>query len=308
MPDGHFGSLPIPYNVTENPNSLAEEIAQLDSEKASKSTTINGKSLEADRVIYAQDVPSKNVLPGIASTQTISGVTFTVNADGTISTSGTATAEVQFYRTLLADETISYNGMILSGCPDGGGTDTFWLGIQRASTPWTWYARDYGDGATIASESANANLMILVRSGQNMNGKVFRPMIRLASIEDAEYVPYSKTAVELTKEAIDYHTVIKKSYANTNVKASALKARRQGNVVYIASPQDSKAMAAGTTTFVTLDAEFRPTAENVTVPLANVFDGSFVTILTTGAIVIYHPTAVSSAANNCAFSAVYIVD
>ena len=203
MPDGYFGSLPIPYNVKADPNSLAEEIAQLDSEKANKTTTINGKSLEEDRVIYAQDVPSKNLLPNTASTQTINGVTFTVNSDGSISTSGTASADISYtFITLTQAEASQYSGCILSGCPSGGADSSYYFKMQRNGSPWTGYGTDYGNGVTLATIDAQAYIFIGVKSGTNMNGKTFRPMIRLASIEDDSYVPYSKDTIELTKDSI----------------------------------------------------------------------------------------------------------
>lgn len=225
MPDGYFDSLPIPrknvdlagmqQNIASLQSGLAQEILDresADATKANKSTTINGKSLAEDRVIYAQDVPSKNLLPNTASTQTINGVTFTVNSDGSISTSGTASAVVEFFiyangywspSPYPFDKSQEY---ILSGCPTGGTDSSYSLRIYEYNgSSSTGNYKDYGSGVTFTPNSSGTGclVMIAIQSGTNMNGKTFRPMIRLASIEDDSYVPYAKTNVELTKIVTD---------------------------------------------------------------------------------------------------------
>lgn len=178
-------------DVQESVDELALKEAQLESTKADKSTTINGKDLSANRVIYAQDIPSKNLLPNNASTTTTNGVTFTVNADGSISTSGTASSGIQFtigYLTLKSG--IQY---AFSGCPSGGDLGSYFINFSGV-------VNDTGNGATATPASdVTTNAVINIVSGTNMNGKTFRPMIRLASIEDDSYVPYAKTNAELSK-------------------------------------------------------------------------------------------------------------
>ena len=195
-------------DVQESVDELALKEAQLESTKANKSTTINGKSLEENRVIYAQDIPSKNLLPNNASTTTTNGVTFTVNADGSISTSGTASAGVEFF--IYANGYWSpspypfdkSNQYILSGCPTGGTDSSYSLRIYEYNgSSSTGNYKDYGSGVTFTPNASGTGclVMIAIQSGTNMNGKVFRPMIRLASIEDDSYVPYAKTNVELSQ-------------------------------------------------------------------------------------------------------------
>ena len=239
MPDGYFDSLPIPrknvdltgmqQNIASLQSGLAQEILDrtaADATKANKSTTINGKDLSENRVIYVQDIPSKNLLPNTASTQTINGVTFTVNSDGSISTSGTASADISYTLiTLTQAEASQYSGCILSGCPSGGADSSYYFKMQRNGSPWTGYGTDYGNGVTLATIDAQAYIFIGVKSGTNMNGKTFYPMIRLASIEDDSYAPYSKTNVELTHMRLQY-----KDYTKTNITITSSLYTSVGNL------------------------------------------------------------------------------
>ena len=251
MPDGYFGSLPIPYNVKADPNSLAEEIAQLDSEKADKTTTINGKSLEADRTLYVQDIPSKNLLPNNASTTTVNGVTFTINADGSISTSGTASSGIQFtIGSLTLKSGIQY---AFTGCPSGGDLGSYFINFSGV-------VNDTGNGATATPASdVTTNAVINIVSGTNMNGKTFRPMIRLASIDDDSYVPYAKTNVELSKDLIDisssfvWNTSV--TFSTKTIVAFYDPVRRlvMGNMAY-----DASAAISSSTFHIQIASAYRP--------------------------------------------------
>lgn len=143
------------------------------------------------RELFVQDIPSKNLLPNTATTQTLSGITFTVNDDGSITANGTATAQAY----LTVGSISNLGQVILSGCPEGGGDTTYFLTTRTTSYTQQY---DYGTGVTINNTVAE-QVQIIIRSGVTVSNLVFRPMIRLASIEDDTYVPYAKTNVELTK-------------------------------------------------------------------------------------------------------------
>lgn len=121
---------------------------------------------------------------------TSNGVTFAINADGTVSCSGTATgtAVLKIYRTFDIAEDI-----ILNGCPSGGDYSGGYSMIvaDTNGSPVT-NGIDAGSGATIASANvANIKqIQIIARTGTVMDGKVFKPMIRLATVSDATFAPY----------------------------------------------------------------------------------------------------------------------
>lgn len=133
----------------------------------------------------------KNLLSHSATTQTINGVTFTVNDDGTISLSGTATQNTNYFLSIGARD--CPNGTFtLSGCPAGGGTSTYYFRIDNAIGGRI--ADDYGGGAgnsqfTITNGKIYT-VFINVKAGVNTNGLVFRPMIELGTTATT-YEPYN---------------------------------------------------------------------------------------------------------------------
>ena len=79
------------------------------------------------------DTGAKNLLKITAQSQTVSGVTFTVNNDGTITVNGTNStdANIFYYLVQRGDavlrEKILNKTVALSGCPQGGSTSTYRL-------------------------------------------------------------------------------------------------------------------------------------------------------------------------------------
>lgn len=159
-----------------------------------------------------------NSLENFASTAVVSPVTFTVNADKTVTaTATTATSSVCNCNITWTSKNYKLKAGTykLTGCPDGGkvptGTnDTFAIECynQTAGSRIGW---EIGNGLvfTLTAESV-INVSISIRSGYNLNGsKVFKPMISLASMNLSynDYVPYAKSNRELTEDvnAINEH-------------------------------------------------------------------------------------------------------
>ena len=151
-----------------------------------------------DAVGVVAALGAKNLLKVTSTTQTINGVTFTVNADQTVSLSGTATATATF---VIVDNATSNaipdGSYILTGCPSGGGNNTYDLRWYLYSSGKSAY--DQGSGASVnkTGNTTSSNIAILIRSGVNTDGLVFRPMLRNSEITDAAYVPYAPTNREL---------------------------------------------------------------------------------------------------------------
>lgn len=135
----------------------------------------------------------KNLLPNNATSITHNGITYTVNNDGTISVSGTATANAYILFPIISLKKGKY---ILSGCPDVNQSESkAFLYITSLSV------FDYGNGAEfeLLSDNDNINVAIRVNAGVSFSSTItFKPMIRPAEIEDPTYVPYAKSNVELT--------------------------------------------------------------------------------------------------------------
>ena len=143
---------------------------------------------------------AKNLLPTTAITQTFNGVTFTANADGTVTVSGTAT-ETTYYGIQYQGFKLPNKNLILSGCPSGGSSSTYELQVRSTesdSSQWQMII-DHGDSPSFVADNNRVYVSYIgVMQGQTVSNLVFKPMLRPASITDDTYVPYSMTNRELT--------------------------------------------------------------------------------------------------------------
>ena len=131
----------------------------------------------------------RNKLPNTATSQTVNGITFTVNADGSITANGTATADAEIIVYNVNTDANDYTGCVLSGCPAGGSGSTYFM---RYSNKSDGINNDYGAGVTIDSEYTGAAAVIArIKSGVVASNLIFKPMLRLASDPDSTYAPPS---------------------------------------------------------------------------------------------------------------------
>ena len=142
---------------------------------------------------------AKNLLENNGATQTISGVAFTKNNDGSVTVNGTATANINYdINTEYAFEAES----ILTGTPSDAPANLF-LYSYPVNTPSSGGSQktDNGTGATLDYPEANIlRIRIYMASGVTASNVVFKPMIRLAADTDSTYQPYAKTNQQLTTE------------------------------------------------------------------------------------------------------------
>ena len=141
----------------------------------------------------------KNLLENTATTTTISGVTCTVNDDGSVTLNGTATGNhVNFS---IKENFYLPNGeYILSGCPKGGSTNTYYFCLYDGET----LCKDIGEGGTFV---ANGNMLQFVRivivSGQKVENLTFYPMIRKADVTDDTYEKCTGLSVDTRLNDVD---------------------------------------------------------------------------------------------------------
>ena len=151
---------------------------------------IEGKSEQETR-------SGKNLLP-IANTfggsTTISGVTFTLNKDGTIKVNGTASAGISLYLFNdyidLPSGTYTLSDSITSGV---SGTTYFLFCDVKHKDGSAW---DTKNMSTVSSEKTRtmgenfkAKVRIVIRSGQTLNNVVFKPQLEKNSVA-TEYEQY----------------------------------------------------------------------------------------------------------------------
>lgn len=132
---------------------------------------------------------AKNLLKNNAVSQTINGVTFTVNSDGSVILNGTA----------------SDNGFFnLNTNLVGIFTADMYVGLGAESATQNGYTLSHGvsnSEFTIGYTLSNHTCWIGILNGKVYNNVTVYPMIRLASIEDDTYEPYSMTNQQLTPYA-----------------------------------------------------------------------------------------------------------
>lgn len=184
--------------------------SQVDSIASDLDATISLEANERKEQIAAMiDSGAKNRLNVFeTASQSIAGIQWTINADGTVSATGTASANSFLY--LIPNNTnISYGiETHISGCPAGGSSSTH--EIQVAMVGGATY-HDYGDGETIPSTYVYRYFVCCVRSGQNIptsSPLIFHPMIcdawKYALTPD--FVPYSPSNAELAALIRRYHS------------------------------------------------------------------------------------------------------
>ena len=175
--------------ITDEEREKLAALENYDDSEVKSQTALNRSTLGYQR---------KNLLKNAAVSQTIRGMTFTVNKDGSVTANGTATA--------TADISISTKSPILNGdytltcCPAGGSADSY-RAIARIydseDNPLTATLIDTGEGLTVTgSDDSYINVIIRISSGVTAENLTFRPMLRCAEIIDGTYEPYKPSVEE----------------------------------------------------------------------------------------------------------------
>ena len=128
--------------------------------------------------------------PYYYSSGTVSnGVTFTVNDDGSVSTSGTATTGTPIFY-MMYNQTLAAGTYTISGCPSGGSSTTYGIRVYR-HVGATTLVSDYGSGSTFTlDEATSIRIGIRLSPQLDYSGLTFYPMLEAGSIARS-YQPYS---------------------------------------------------------------------------------------------------------------------
>ncbi len=179
---------------------------------------------EADYIDYEEQKQHrvrKNLLPNTATSQTINGVTFTVNSDRSITCNGTANASAP--SVLYIPFTLPIKLYELSGCPDSGGAGTYRVDIRKNDYSMYKYNGNnvVDDGTGCLFDGGNNQYCIRIAPGYTCNNLTFYPMIRKADIEDDTYEPYiTNTELNVTLPSISVPSGINILSVETGVQPS----------------------------------------------------------------------------------------
>lgn len=170
---------------------------------------------------------SLNLLPIYDDIKIANGVTRTYSAEnGTITLNGncTATSSVTLKTKNNEDLEITLKAntiYTLSGCPDGGGSNTFWLDIRKKGSTSVWQT-DIGNGVTFFVDEETVvvpNLRIV--NGYAFNNKIFTPMLNIG--KKIKFYPYSSKIANDKKARIEIDRQSNNTYATGGLVNSILK-------------------------------------------------------------------------------------
>lgn len=160
-------------------------------------SVIEDTSITPDNFIYEPYAniilrqSNKNLLPNNATTQTINGVTFTKNSDGSVTANGTATGDHARY--IIGRFNFNSNvDYFMSGCPINGSNSTYRMDAFLAADGNVsgGLSEDFGNGVNIKlPEDAYRDIRIIVFNGATVDNLTFYPMINLGTTI-SDYVPH----------------------------------------------------------------------------------------------------------------------
>ncbi len=146
----------------------------------------------------------KNKLPNNITSGVLNDVTFTVDSEGIITLSGTASAEAIKVGTFTLDA-----GSYLYSSEDNETFSTYDTYISVKSTGVTIARGMSGYESFTLTESTELNLGVRVRNGVNVDDVVIKPMIRLSTAQSG-FEPYSNIC------PISGHTDVTVTVASTS--------------------------------------------------------------------------------------------
>lgn len=189
------------------------DYSQLTNKPSVNGVTLSGNKTSADLGISgAEDVSAivnvygsknLNVYPYQETTETLNGVTFRDNGDGSITVSGATTSAYAVFSIRLDGVSpfkLKKGTYKLSGCPNKSGLS---IVFQFNVNGETISAVDTGSGATftLTADATTKWCYLYVDSNVDLTTAVtFYPMLRDARISDATFVPYALTNRELTSK------------------------------------------------------------------------------------------------------------
>lgn len=154
------------------------------------------------REVAGNSIVLKQLLPANGNSETINGITFTHNGDGTISVVGTATAITNHYFNGPTGGLLANHKYLLKGCPAGGGANSYTLYCSG-----NLYDRGNGFIATITSNQT-PSCRIEIYNGITINA-TFRPQLfdiadSITTVEEFnrifpnDYYPYNAGEIRNT--------------------------------------------------------------------------------------------------------------
>lgn len=184
---------------------LAAVNSGIDSAKVEQiETNKNNISTDEAALVELVDSGAKNLLKITATSGTVSGVTYTVNDDKTISFNGTADETISL--DLTVPSTVAGKTYFISGCPAGGATSNTYRQLIRDITNQQNLGSDIGNGVAITFQNPIENVVVRINifSGYTANNLTFKPMLCSKAAWDISqtYQPHRPSYQELYERVV----------------------------------------------------------------------------------------------------------
>lgn len=187
----------------------------------------------------------KNLLKNTAVTQTINGVTVTVNTDKTVSVQGTTTSQPNFVFLTKAITLKAHQKYYLTGAY----SNSVQLSL-RDSTAARVFAEDSGNGAEYTPDN-DTEAVVLIRIGIIAldTPVTLYPMLRYADITDDTYEPYKESVDERITNNVSDIAINKSTlgYQRKNLLKPTSSKTRAG-ITYTVNQDGSVALTGTSTT------------------------------------------------------------
>ena len=216
----HAGEYKVPVTVSNGTDTLTTPIYLPEQ--------IRKVGDEAEYIDYAEQKMHrvrKNLLQNTATSQTINGVTFTVNGDGSVTCNGTAPQYIELI--LVTAFPLLAGNYRLIGTPSGGSGSSYYLRAWYNNSGSTVWIYDTGNGYNFTlTDVATMRSSIVIRPGQVLDNITFYPMIRKVDIEDDTYEPYiENTDLDVTLPALPTVTGTNVLSVGTTVQPSRVEVK-----------------------------------------------------------------------------------
>ena len=120
------------------------------------------------------------------NTYQISGVSFTINRDGSITVKGTATSSAVLPLFVCSQFKTGVHTVTLSGSPEGASVSKYCLRLEKENAVGAYGAEDYGTGKTVENvDLSGCSVSIVVISGTTIDA-TFYPMLEFG-MQASEY-------------------------------------------------------------------------------------------------------------------------
>ncbi len=183
------------------PDDYTELTAKVNESANAIKGKLSGAVVSADDVspvehLMKVNVHGKNLLKNTTVTQTIDGVTFTANSDGSVTANGTASADYPV-RYNLGEVVLDAGNYLISGQSEGVAASFVMYSDQDGNN----HQQHSGKDAELTlTKTTKINVYFVVMESRTVSNVTVYPMIRLASVLESDYEPYvDPSTVKVTR-------------------------------------------------------------------------------------------------------------